>query len=143
MQIKEIMTKDVEVIRPEATLQEAAKKMKDLDVGAIPVCDGRKLRGMITDRDITIRAIADGIDPKEQRVQDTMTPEVYYCYENQTVEEAALVMMDKQVRRVPIVDENHDLVGIVALGDVAVDHDDDEVTGATLDKISRPSKPDR
>jgi CBS domain-containing protein len=143
MQIKEIMTRDVEVIRPEATLQEAAQKMRDLDVGAIPVCDGRKLQGMLTDRDITIRATAEGANPKERRVQDTMTEDVYYCYENQSVEDVAMIMMDKQVRRIPVVNENRDLIGIVSLGDIAVDHNDDEVSGATLDEISKPSKPQR
>jgi CBS domain-containing protein len=143
MQVKEIMTRNVEVIRPDATLQEAARKMKDLDVGAIPVCDGRKLQGMLTDRDITIRATAEGADPKETRVQDTMTPDVYYCFENQSVEDAALLMMEKQVRRIPIVNNEHDLVGIIALGDVAVDSQDDAMSGATLDEISKPSKPER
>jgi CBS domain-containing protein len=143
MQVKDIMTRNVEVVRPDATLQEAARKMKDLDVGAIPVCDGRKLQGMLTDRDITIRATAEGIDPKQARVQDTMTPEVYYCFENQSVEDAALLMMEKQVRRIPIVNEDRDLVGIIALGDVAVDSQDDQLSGATLDEISKPSKPER
>jgi CBS domain-containing protein len=143
MQIREIMTRDVEVIRPDATLQEAARKMRDLDVGAIPVCDGRKLQGMLTDRDITIRSTAEGADPTQQRVMETMTPEVYYCFENQTVEDVALLMMEKQVRRIPVINENRELVGIVAIGDVAVDHDDDEISGAALNEISKPAKPDR
>jgi CBS domain-containing protein len=143
MQIKDIMTRDVEVVRPDATLQEAARKMKDLDIGAIPVCDGRKLQGMLTDRDITVRATAEGADPKQTRVLDTMTSDVYYCFENQSVEDAALLMMEKQVRRIPIVNKQQDLVGIISLGDVAVDSQDDELSGATLDEISKPSKPDR
>jgi CBS domain-containing protein len=143
MQIKEVMTRDVEVIRPDDSIQEAARKMKDLDVGAIPVCDGERLVGMITDRDITIRATAEGRDPSNTTAQETMTPEIYYCFENQNIEDAALLMMEKQIRRLPILDDNKKLVGIVSLGDVAEDIEDNEIAGATLEEISRPSEPDR
>jgi CBS domain-containing protein len=143
MLLKDIMTRDVEVVKPEATLQEAAKKMKELDVGAIPVCDGRKLRGMLTDRDIAIRSTAEGRDPRQTKVNETMTDEVYYCYENQSVEDAALIMMEKQIRRLPIINNDNELVGIVSLGDMTVDTGDPELGGHTLEEISRPSKPDR
>jgi CBS domain-containing protein len=143
MQIKEVMTRDVEVLRPKDTIKDAARKMKDLDVGAIPVCDGDRLVGMITDRDITIRATAEGHDPSNTTIQETMTPEIYYCFENQNIEDAALLMMEKQIRRLPVINENKKLVGIVALGDVAEDVEDDEIAGATLEEISRPSEPDR
>jgi CBS domain-containing protein len=143
MQIKEVMTRDVEVIRPDDSIQEAARKMKDLDVGAIPVCDGERLVGMITDRDITIRATAEGRDPSNTTAQETMTPEIYYCFENQNIEDAALLMMEKQIRRLPILDDNKKLVGIISLGDVAEDVEDDEIAGTTLEEISRPSEPDR
>jgi CBS domain-containing protein len=143
MQIKEVMTRDVEVIRPDDSIQEAARKMKDLDVGAIPVCDGERLVGMITDRDITIRATAEGRDPSDTTAQETMTSEIYYCFENQNIEDAALLMMEKQIRRLPILDDNKKLVGIVSLGDVAEDIEDNEIAGATLEEISRPSEPDR
>jgi CBS domain-containing protein len=143
MQLKDIMTRDVEVVMPEATLQEAAQKMKELDVGAIPVCDGRKLRGMLTDRDIAIRSTAEGRDPKQTKVNETMTDEVYYCYENQSVEDAALIMMEKQIRRLPIINKDNELVGIVSLGDMAVDTGDPELGGHALEEISKPSKPDR
>jgi CBS domain-containing protein len=143
MHIKEVMTRDVEVIRPDDSIQEAARKMKDLDVGAIPVCDGERLVGMITDRDITIRATAEGRDPSNTTAQETMTPEIYYCFENQNIEDAALLMMEKQIRRLPILDDNKKLVGIISLGDVAEDVEDDEIAGTTLEEISRPSEPDR
>jgi CBS domain-containing protein len=143
MEVKDIMTRDVEVVTPGATLQEAARKMRDLDVGSVPVCDGRRLKGILTDRDITIRATAEGLDPTEKTVQETMTEEVAYCYENTSLEEAALLMMEKQIRRLPVVNQNHDLVGIISLGDIAEDVDDKEIPGETLEEISRPSEPDR
>src|ERR671937_1268828 len=100
MQVKEVMTHGVECIRPEATLQEAATKMKELDVGPLPVCgDDDRLVGMLTDRDITIRAVAEGQDPKTARVQDVMTPDITYCFEDQDVKEAARLMEEKQIRR--------------------------------------------
>jgi CBS domain-containing protein len=143
MQVKDIMTRNPEVVRPEATLQEAAKKMKDLDVGVIPVCDGRRLEGMLTDRDITIRAAAEGADPKTTRVQETMTPDVYYVYENTSVEDAALMMMEKQIRRLPVINQDKDLVGIISLGDISVDAEDTDISGSALEEISQPSEPDR
>lgn len=143
MQVRDVMTKNVEVIRPEDTLRDAAQKMKELDVGAMPVCDGERLVGMLTDRDITIRAAAEGLDPTQTTAQETMTPEIYYCFENQNIEDAALLMMEKQIRRLPIINKEKKLVGIVSLGDVAVDTRDDELSGSTLEEISKPSKPNR
>ena len=143
MKIRDIMTTDVEVISPDATVQEAAKLMKDLDVGAIPVCDGERLLGMLTDRDITSRSVAEGMHPAETKAHETMTPNVIYCYEDQDLEEAALIMMEEQIRRLPIISRDKRLVGIISLGDVAVDVDDSEVSGDTLSEISEPSEPDR
>src|SRR3712207_8968 len=99
MKLSEIMTRNVEVVRPDATLQEAAQKMKNLDVGPLPVCDGRKVQGMLTDRDITIRATAAGLDPKTTKVRDVMTPDVTYCFEDQDVQDAARIMGEQQIRR--------------------------------------------
>jgi CBS domain-containing protein len=143
MQVRDVMTKNVEVIRPEDTLRDAAQKMKELDVGAMPVCDGERLVGMLTDRDITIRAVADGLDPNQTTAQQTMTPEIYYCFDNQNIEDAALIMMENQIRRLPILNNEKKLVGMVSLGDVAVDTRDDELSGSTLEEISKPSKPNR
>ena len=142
MQIRDIMTRHVETVRPEHVLQEAAGKMKDLNVGSLPVCDNRRLMGMITDRDITIRAVAEGRHPRETRVQEAMTPSVAYCYEDQDVTEAAILMEEHQIRRLPIINRQHELVGIVSLGDLAVDMDS-RTAGDVLEQVSEPSKPDR
>ena len=141
MQIEQIMTRNVEIISPETTLREAAQKMRDLDVGSLPVCDGERLKGMLTDRDITIRATAEGQNPDSTRATDVMTAAVYYCYEDQDVAEAAQVMEEKQIRRLPIVDRNKKLVGIVSLGDLAVDTGKERLAGEALTEISRPAKP--
>jgi CBS domain-containing protein len=143
MQLKEIMTPQVEVIHPEAPIQEAAAIMKALDVGSVPVYDGLKLQGMVTDRDITIRATAEGRDPRQTRVREVMTSEVLYCFEDQRVEEAALLMEEKQIRRLPILNRTNELVGIVALGDLAVEMEDGRRVGQVLEGISEPAQPDR
>jgi CBS domain-containing protein len=143
MQIKEVMTRGVEVIRPEDTLQEAARKMKTIDVGPLPVCDGERLVGMITDRDIIVRATAEGRDPKTTPVKEAMTPGIVYVYEDQDLEEAASVMKDRQLRRLVVLDRNKKLVGILSLGDIAADTKDEELSGEVLEKISEPSEPAR
>jgi CBS domain-containing protein len=143
MQIEQIMTRNVEIISPETTLREAAQKMRDLDVGSLPVCDGERLKGMLTDRDITIRATAEGRNPDTTQAIDVMTAAIIYCYEDQDVAEAAQVMEKKQIRRLPIVDRNKKLVGIVSLGDLAVDTGKERLAGEALTEISRPAKPER
>ncbi len=143
MQIEQVMTRNVEIISPHTTLKAAAQKMRDLDVGSLPVCDGERLQGMLTDRDITIRATAEGRNPDNTRAMDVMTAEVYYCYQDQAVEEAAQVMEEKQIRRLPIVNRNKKLVGIVSLGDLAVDATQERLAGEALTEISRPAKPER
>lgn len=140
MQIMEIMTRNVEVISPHTTLKDAAQKMRDLNVGSLPVCDGERLKGMLTDRDITIRATAEGQHPESTQARDIMTAAIYYCYEDQDVAEAAQVMEEKQIRRLPIVDRGKKLVGIVSLGDLAVDGKK-RLAGEALTEISRPAKP--
>jgi len=147
MLLRDVMTINVEVVHPDAPLQEAAEKMKSLDVGPIPVCDGQRLVGMITDRDITIRATAAGLDPRTARVRDVMTPDVVYCFEDQDVSEAARIMQEQQIRRLVVLDQNKDLVGIVSLGDLATypsesDMSDDEIS-ETLASVSDPSEPER
>jgi CBS domain-containing protein len=143
MQLKDVMTSNVEVVHPDAVVQDAAKKMRDLDVGSLPVCDGQRLVGTLTDRDITIRAVADGRDPKATPVRETMTAQVIYCFEDQPVEEAAKVMRDKQIRRLPIINRDKRLVGIVSLGDLAVDTNNARMAGKTLTEISEPAQPQR
>src|SRR3954468_16285117 len=144
MQVKEVMTRGAECTRPSATLQEAARKMRDLDVGPLPVCgDNDRLVGMLTDRDITVRAVAEGQDPKTARVEDVMTPDVTYCFEDQDVAEAARLMEEKQIRRLVVLNRDKRLVGIVSLGDLAVKTGDKEVSGAALGQVSEPAEPRR
>jgi CBS domain-containing protein len=144
MKLKDVMTHNVEVIRPDAPIAEAAKRMDELNVGPLPVCDGERLVGMLTDRDITVRATSAGRDPKTTTVREAMTQDVVYCYEDQDVREAAKIMSDKQIRRMPVISrDDKRLVGIVSLGDIATDARDDKMTGETLEKVSEPAKPDR
>jgi CBS domain-containing protein len=139
MQLKNLMTREVEVVDFNMTLQQAAAKMQSLNVGALPVREGMELVGMVTDRDIVIRAVADGRDPTFTSVAEVMTVELVYCYEDQTVEEAAKIMAEQQIRRLPVFDREHQLVGIVSLGDLAEDVGDDPLIGKTLEEISEPA----
>src|SRR5262245_63154601 len=106
MRVSEVMTQGVECTYPEATLQEAAAKMKSLDVGPLPVCDNDRLVGMVTDRDITVRATAEGEAPKDVRVRDVMTPDVIFCFEDALVSDAARLMEQKQVRRLVVLNRD-------------------------------------
>jgi CBS domain-containing protein len=135
--LREVMTREVETISPTATIDEAAQRMKALNVGAIPVCDGSRLRGMITDRDIVLRVVAEKRQAGQVKIQDAMTPEIHYCYEDQNIEEAARLMEGEQVRRLPVVNREKELVGIVSLGDVSVRAMQREMAGKTLEGISQ------
>jgi CBS domain-containing protein/sporulation protein YlmC with PRC-barrel domain len=143
MQLKDVMTRQVEVIHPEATLWEAAQKMAALDVGPLPVCAGDKLVGMLTDRDITVRATAEGRDPKTTRVHEVMTTEVLYAFEDQDIGEAAWLMAEHQIRRLVVLNRDKHLVGIVSLGDLAVHTGDAQQAGQTLERVSEPAEPQR
>lgn len=144
MRVHDVMTKNAECVRPDASIQEAASKMKSLDVGSLPVCgnDGR-LAGMLTDRDITIRSVSEGHDPTRDRVQNVMTQGLVYCFDDQDVSEAADMMREHQVRRLPVLSRDKQLVGIVSLGDLAVESGDEEMSGNTLEGISEPARPRR
>ena len=133
------MTRNAQVIEPDANLQEAARQMKNLDVGGLPVCDGDKLRGFVTDRDITIRAVAEGQDPATCKVSDVMSKELHWCYADEDVEKAAKLMKDNQIRRLLVLDRNKRLCGIVSLGDLAVEGEDDEFAGEVLESVSEPT----
>jgi CBS domain-containing protein len=137
MLVSEVMTRGVVCVSPETTLQEAARKMKSLDVGPLPVCDDDRLAGMITDRDIAVRAVAEGRDPNATRVGEVMTPEVVYCFEDEELEEAVRLMQEKQVRRLVVLDRDRRLCGIVSLGDVAVSTGDQRLAGKTLESVSQ------
>jgi CBS domain-containing protein len=136
MKVNEAMTRDVRVANPDETLQQAAKLMASLDAGVLPVGENDRLVGMITDRDIAIRGIAVGKGP-ETKVRDVMTEEVKYCFEDQDVDEVIQNMGDIQVRRLPVLNRDKRLVGILSLGDVAT-VGSKNATGEALQKISRP-----
>jgi CBS domain-containing protein len=143
MRLSDVMTQDVEVVRPDATLEEAATKMNALNVGPLPVCDGERLVGMVTDRDITVRATAVGHDPTTTRVRDVMTEEVVYGFEDQDTNDAALLMEQHGVRRLVILDRDKHLVGIVSLADLAVGTQDDQLSGEILERVSEPTDPEQ
>ena len=118
MQVSEAMTMDVRMLDPEQSIEDAARMMAEWNVGALPVNDGEKLIGMVTDRDITIRAVAAGKNP-DTRVRDVMTKEVKYCFEDEDLAHVARNMGDEQIHRLVVLDRNKRLVGIVALADIA------------------------
>ncbi|MDQ6680347.1 MAG: CBS domain-containing protein [Pseudomonadota bacterium] len=134
--IADIMTRGVEVIQRDDTIQHAAQRMHDLDVGALPVCDGTALAGMVTDRDITVRGVATGMVPQEALVSDVMTAEVRWCGEDDSVEQVLAQMGDDQVRRLTVLNAAREIVGIVALGDLATRQA--QHTDEVLREISAP-----
>ena len=140
MNLKDVMTSHVEVIRPETTLEDAAKKMKDVDAGSMPVCDGDRLVGMVTDRDITVRATAHGVDPKSMTVKEVMSPNVVYGFEEQDVADAARIMEDKQIRRLLVLNREKRLVGIVSLGDLATRASSAAITEEVVERVSEPTE---
>lgn len=137
MKVSEVMTPDVETVRPDASIQVAADKMKRLDVGPLPVCDGRRVLGMVTDRDIVVRGIAEGMG-LETPVSKVMTADVEYVFMDEDVKVAARKMRDHQIRRVLVLDNDKKLVGIVSIGDVSFDAEA-TLTARTLEQISEPS----
>lgn len=141
MKISDIMTRNVRVVSPDRTIQEAARLMDEMNVGVLPVCDGRRLRGMVTDRDITVRATAAGLSPDTTRVRDIMSGNVWWCFDDDDVGHIVQLMSDHQIRRLPVVDRDKHLVGIVALGDLATDSEAE--ASQALHRISTPSEPDR
>jgi CBS domain-containing protein len=140
MLVANVMTRGAECVRPSNSLQEAAEKMRNLDVGTLPVCGERdRLVGMITDRDITVRAVAQGSDARTTTVHYVMTPDVVYCFEDQDVQQAARLMQENQVRRLVVLSRDKRLVGIVSLGDLAVETGDEKLAGKTLEEVSLPT----
>lgn len=135
--IKELMSRDVKVISPDATIREAAQQMLKGNFGMMPVGENDKMIGSISDRDITIRAVADGKDT-DTKVREVMSEGIYWAFENDSVAGAAKIMSEHQIRRLPIVNAEKRLVGIVALGDFAVDSADIAVAGEALSVISQP-----
>ncbi len=143
MNVSEIMTTDFEMIDSTCSLTEAAEKMKSLNVGFLPVREGTRLIGLLTDRDIVIRGLAEGRDPGSTQVKDILSSEVVYCYDDDSVEDAARLMEDNQIRRLIIVNHDQTPVGIVSIGDIAVKSGQEELAGEILERISEPAAPVR
>jgi len=139
MELRKIMTPEVERIRKDTPIHEVAQKMKAIDVGMIPVYDDDRLIGMVTDRDIALRVVAERRDPANTPAQDVMTPEVIYCFEDQPIEEAAQIMEKHQIRRLIVLNRDKRLVGIVSLGDLATHRQSKKAAGDALSKISKES----
>jgi CBS domain-containing protein len=126
MKISEVMTRHVEIVEPEATLKDAAQLMDDQDVGALPVCDNDRLVGIITDRDIIVRAVSAGVDPNRSRVADSMTSPILYCFDDQDSDEVRHMMEEKKVRRLPVLDRSRRMIGIVSQSDLVLGHSEHE-----------------
>ncbi len=132
--IRDIMSRDVHSVGPNDSLQDAAKQMRSHDVGFLPVVDGPRLVGALTDRDIAIRAVAEGKDPKKTKVKDIANNEVAWCYDDQTTDDAAKAMKDKEVRRIMVIDhDSKQLLGVVSVGDLAT-KDSSKTSGSVMEK---------
>jgi len=138
-QLKDLMSRNVQVIDPEMTIEDAAIRMRDGDFGMMPVGENDRMIGTISDRDIAIRGVAERKDGGT-RVRDVMSAGVTFAYEDNSVEEAVVLMSEHQVRRLPVLDRSKRLVGIVALGDLAVEHSSTRPAAEALAQISKPSR---
>lgn len=139
MNIKDIMTKSPVCVKSNDTVEKAATLMKEHDVGSIPVCEGSNVVGMVTDRDITLKSVAGGKDTKNQKISEVMSTKVIIGNPNMSLDEASKLMSQNQIRRLPIVDNNN-LVGVVALGDLATESKSDQMAGSALSGISQGTK---
>jgi CBS domain-containing protein len=143
MNVSEIMTTDFEMIDATDSLREAARKMKSLNVGFLPVQEGTMLIGLVTDRDIVVRGLAEDRDVDATLVRDIVSSEVVYCYEDESVEDAVRLMADRQIRRLIVCDRNRLPVGVVSLGDIAAKTGQEQLSGEALERISTPAAPVR
>ena len=136
--LKDLMSRDVKVISPDMSIGDAAKQMRDGNFGMLPVGENDRMVGTISDRDITIRAVAEG-KGADTKVRDVMSEGIAWAYEDDSVDEAVKIMSERQVRRLPVVDRDKRLVGIVALGDFAVESSEIRPAAQALSEISKPS----
>lgn len=134
MKVKEVMHEGVKWAEPDTTLAEIARMMRDEDIGVIPISENDKLAGMITDRDITIRAVAENLDMQSATAKDIMTEEAIWSYEDADVDEVANLMKQKRIRRIPVVDRDKRLAGLVSVGDITSASED--MAGDTLKDLS-------
>lgn len=139
--ISNVMTTGVRTLRPEDSAQLAAQAMSELNIGSVPICDGDRLVGMLTDRDLAVRGMAEGRDGQTP-IGELMSGDVLCCHVDDAIDRVAMTMEEAQVRRIPVIDDDRRLVGIVALGDLAV-RGDAEAAGQVLGDISMPSEPVR
>jgi len=137
------MESRLEVVGPNQSLAEAAQKMRDADVGSLPVVEDAKLIGIVTDRDIVVRCVAEGADPKATSVRQAASQDVVHCLADQSLEDASKIMAAAQVRRLPVIDHDRRLVGIVALGDISRERSSSAEAGIALHEISEPKRPSR
>lgn len=140
MKVRDVMTKSVTSIRPDATIKDAAQMMQQHNIGSIPVVDANGLVGIVTDRDIVVRNIADGQDPATTPVKNVMTSQVTTVTPEEDVHAISQMMASRQIRRIPVV-ENQQLVGMVSLGDIATTGKTNMEASEALAEISKPSKP--
>jgi CBS domain-containing protein len=136
-QVKDVMSRDVRVVTPDMTIREAARQMAEGDFGMMPVGENDRMVGAISDRDIAVRAVAEGRDPDSTKVREVMSEGIAWTYDDASVEEAAKIMSEHQLRRLPVVNRDKRLVGIVALGDLAVEEPHSESAGEALSEISK------
>jgi CBS domain-containing protein len=140
MQVADVMSRNIEIITPDISLMDAANKMKKLDCGFLPIGENDRLVGMITDRDITIRAIADGKNPKKTTVRDAMTEDVKYCFESDDIKNAGKIMSENQIRRLVVLNKDKRAVGVCSIGDLVVKSHENEFAGEILEHISQPDE---
>ena len=143
MQLREIMSTQVEVISPDIPLQQAAQRMREIDTGFLPVGENDRLVGTLTDRDIAVRAVADGRDPKATRVREAMSEKIVYCFDDQDTKEAAQIMGEHQIRRLPVLNRDKRLVGIVSRGDIASEARETRTVGAATQQVSQKTGQNR
>ena len=138
MQVKEVMTRDVQSVGPNATLVDVAKMMREKDIGSVMIADGPDLLGVVTDRDIVLRAIAEGREPAMVRARDVMSDAVFCCTEDTPIDAVLAEMVDEQIRRIPVLNGARHLVGVVSLGDLSQARS--KRAGEALREISQPSQ---
>jgi CBS domain-containing protein len=136
MKVQEIMSRDVECIDPEMPIAKAADRMRDRDIGFLPICENDQLVGTVTDRDITIRSVAQGRDPRLAPVREIMTQQAFYCYEDDDIEKVGRYMQEKEVRRMLILNRQKRLIGVISIGDLAKTSGEKQLAGETLGHIA-------
>jgi CBS domain-containing protein len=143
MKVKEIMTCSAETVSSTASLKEAAQKMKALQVGSLPVQEGEEMVGFITDRDIAAKAVAEGKNVNTTSVKEIMNPEVFHCFEEDNIRDAARIMEEKSIHRLLVLNSNYEPVGMVSLADIAVKSHDEHLTYEVIERICEPASPIR